>query len=547
MRVTHWRYRKLRVTIRGLEASCLRKPCIPSRSSALTREGSLFDALPEAFGSYRVIEGLDDGRFGPVYRGRRDGTGEVAAIKVFDQDLTPDQAAGLAAVLQQLGEIPLDHPTIVPILDAGADGNRAWLAERWVDATPLDVVMRRDGAQPPAEVLIRVTQLAGALDFAAAIDLHHGALHPRDILISGEVTELAGIGVLEALADAGLIVPVDGAYVSPQRARGLPPTGSDDIFSLAAITYELLYGAPLPDPSELRGAVTSIAGVDHTRLADVLDRALSPVSDVRPPTALEFAALIQDALTPIPIPIPTPSPIQDSDSHSEIARPRSEIALPRSDSSRAPIPDVLPVADLPLRAAEPTREPAVTDRYEEAVPQSGHWFATTATLAIGLLMGFAGGYVTGQRDATPVPRTAERAVTRAQRPQPAADDTPAPTAGRDFTESAVPPQAAPDRTVVPPSDPRTGSGRGERTGTDPIAPPVRPDPSEPATLQVDSRPRGAQVFVDGRLVGITPLMLSDVRPGTHAVRIDLRGYRRWVASVDVAPGERQRVAASLER
>ena len=499
----------------------------------------MFDALPEAFGSYRVIEGLGDGRFGPVYRGRQDATGVAVAIKVFEQDLTSDQAARLAAMLDRLRETPLDHAAIIPILGAAAEGHLVWLVERWFDATPLDVLMRRDGPQPPADVLVRVTQVAAALDFAAAVDLHHGALHPRDILISGELTVVAGIGVLQALGDAGLVVPMEGAYVSPHRARGLTPARSDDIFSLAAITYELLYGAAVPARSDLRAAVTSLAGIDRTRLADVLERAVSPDPDDRPSTALEFAALIQDALTAIPIPIPIPVPDSDSEIPIRDADSHSEIPIPRADASQRP------VADLPLRATESKLEPESTIRDEEPQPRHGYWFLTTATLAIGLLMGFVSGYVVGQRDATPVPQSAQRAVARAQRPS-SGDETPAPTAGRDFTESVVPPAVrGADAPVVRPSEPPAGAAGSERTN--PVAPSDRLDPREPGVLQVDSRPRGAQVFVDGRLVGTTPLMLTEVRPGTHAVRIDLRGHRRWVASVDVAPGARQRVAASLER
>jgi serine/threonine protein kinase len=494
----------------------------------------LFDALPEAFGSYRVIEGLGEGRFGPVYRGRQDATGVAVVIKVFEQDLTSDQAARLAAMLDRLRETPLDHAAIVPILAAAAEGHLVWLVERWFDATPLDVLMRRDGPQPPADVLVRITQVAGALDFVAAVDLHHGALHPRDILISGELTVVAGIGVLQALGDAGLVVPMEGAYVSPHRARGLAPARSDDIFSLAAITYELLYGAAVPARSDLRAAVTSLAGIDRTRLADVLEGAVSPDPDDRPSTALQFAAAIQATLTPIQIPIPIP--IQDS----EIPIPDSDIPIPESDA-----PLRAPADDLPLRATEPKPESESTITKQESEPRHGYWFLTTATLAIGLLMGFVSGYVAGQRDATPVPPSAERAVARAQRPS-AGDETPAPTAGRDFTESVVPPApSGAEPPVVRPSEPPAGAAGSGRTN--PIAQSDRLDPREPGVLQIDSRPRGAQVFIDGRLVGTTPLMLTEVRPGTHAVRIDLRGHRRWVASVDVAPGERQRVAASLER
>jgi hypothetical protein len=55
------------------------------------------------------------------------------------------------------------------------------------------------------------------------------------------------------------------------------------------------------------------------------------------------------------------------------------------------------------------------------------------------------------------------------------------------------------------------------------------------------------VFIDDRLVGRTPMLLSDVRPGAHAVRLELPTYRSWKTSVDAAPGVRTRVAASLEQ
>jgi hypothetical protein len=66
-------------------------------------------------------------------------------------------------------------------------------------------------------------------------------------------------------------------------------------------------------------------------------------------------------------------------------------------------------------------------------------------------------------------------------------------------------------------------------------------------MQVLSRPAGAEVFVDGALVGQTPLVIPSVRPGTHDVRIELAGHRRWATSVRVEPGARARVAASLEQ
>ena len=68
-----------------------------------------------------------------------------------------------------------------------------------------------------------------------------------------------------------------------------------------------------------------------------------------------------------------------------------------------------------------------------------------------------------------------------------------------------------------------------------------------AALSVESRPAGASVFLDGKLIGTTPLQVGEVAAGDHAVWLELDGYRRWSSSVHVVAGERSRVAASLDR
>jgi hypothetical protein len=69
----------------------------------------------------------------------------------------------------------------------------------------------------------------------------------------------------------------------------------------------------------------------------------------------------------------------------------------------------------------------------------------------------------------------------------------------------------------------------------------------PGALEVDSRPAGAKVYLDGKLIGSTPLSLPAVPSGEHAVRLEHDGYQRWSSSVRVVANERNRVTASLER
>jgi hypothetical protein len=94
---------------------------------------------------------------------------------------------------------------------------------------------------------------------------------------------------------------------------------------------------------------------------------------------------------------------------------------------------------------------------------------------------------------------------------------------------------------------RTGAAATARSTGSPPPPPPATVGASVGALTVDSRPDGARVFLDGKLVGTTPLSLPQIAEGEHAVRLERDGYRRWSSSVRVAGGQRQRVAASLER
>ena len=180
--------------------------------------------------------------------------------------------------------------------------------------------------------------------------------------------------------------------------------------------------------------------------------------------------------------------------------------------------------------------------FEGAVhqPRGGRVFAITGALVIGLLTGFAGGFVVGQRSgsvpgpqaAAVVPSPAEETFTEAAIAEPAPKPLPVP-------EPVSPIAAAQSSAAPAPPAPLAPSA--------PTEPPEPTAPPEPATLTFDSRPIGAQVFLDGASVGRTPLVMPDVKTGTHRVRLELAGHRTWVTVVNVEPGTRVRVGASLER
>ena len=65
-------------------------------------------------------------------------------------------------------------------------------------------------------------------------------------------------------------------------------------------------------------------------------------------------------------------------------------------------------------------------------------------------------------------------------------------------------------------------------------------------LELVSRPLGATVYVDEVSVGVTPVTVNDVMPGTRLIRMELLCHQTWRTSVNVEAGAFMRIGASLE-
>ncbi len=214
----------------------------PTSRPSLTRDDPSAFAAPAQFGPFRVLHQIGVGALGPVFRTYEPERDRLVAVKVFRLDITPEQAQALADELSRSAEAGLFHPSIVEPIAAGVEGTVAYCAEEYVAAESLDVAMRHYAPAPIATVLPFITQLAGAIDFARAAGVGHGALHPRDIFVTPEEARATGFGVVEALERVGLRAPVRRPYSPPERIAGKPWDATADVFSLAAITFELLTG-----------------------------------------------------------------------------------------------------------------------------------------------------------------------------------------------------------------------------------------------------------------------------------------------------------------
>jgi hypothetical protein len=601
----------------------------------------------------------------------------LVAVKLFKLDLPPERAHQLVAEFERLIAADLTHPAIAAPLVTGISDVSAFLAQEYVAADSLDLVVREYGPSPLGSALRVAAQLAGALDFAAAAQVTHGALHPRDVLLSSDDTRLTGLGVTRALERIGVVAPVRRPYTAPERIGGAGWDRRADVFSLAALMHELIWGRRVSGHgAQAAEGLTEIAGGDLRALKAVFARALADKPDARYGSALEFA----DALR-----IACPNVVPELESASAppggAAAPEHEQRLPLNELPVAdleiapPAPPVLADTAADLRDSTQSRgrradtsdsfelpddldlvPPVVVEpeiRYEPAaevskviaLPQistpgpvreitfndsdglsalertrSAIWPLVLA-LVVGIAIGFAGGFFAGSREqplaiaAAPSPApvgkeftegavtTSEKPAVRGQKseevpksevPKPATptpkSDISTPNAQTDLGRLLVRSSPAGARVSVDGKDygatPATvrdlahgahrvrvvhdGYGTEERrivitpsrlaqSMTVELSParaavPTRTAPTSGTTtarfagpLAVDSRPAGAQVFIDGKLAGTTPMTVPSVAAGSHVIRLDHDGYRRWSSSVRIVAGEQNRVTASLER
>jgi hypothetical protein len=199
-----------------------------------------------------------------------EGSTSSRTSRIVDVPIAPGRIDEVAAALSDLVRKMPDHPGILPLYDAGLRGGRPFLVVADIEGEPLDVALAAYGPAGCADALPRLRRIASALDYAASHGLWHGALSPRDILVSVDDTRVAGLGLHDVLWRAGATWPCETPYAAPEVLRGGRGSPAADQHALAAIAYEWLLGGPLPDDGPSREELSRVPGIDAARLEQAL-------------------------------------------------------------------------------------------------------------------------------------------------------------------------------------------------------------------------------------------------------------------------------------
>jgi eukaryotic-like serine/threonine-protein kinase len=279
------------------------------------RDISAMDAISKLRTSlaarYEIEREIGAGGMATVYLAKDQRHDRNVALKVLNPEL-----GAVLGVERFLSEIKvtanLQHPNLLPLFDSGEADGLLFYVMPFVEGETLRHKLDREKQLPIDEAIRIAVAVANALDYAHSHHVIHRDLKPENILLQHGQPVVADFGIALAVSKAGgnrvtqtglsLGTP---QYMSPEQATGdRVIDGRTDIYSLGALTYEMLSGEPphightsqaiiarlLTDkPRSVRSSRPAVP--EHVDWA--VQRALEKLPADRFSTAKEFADALQ--------------------------------------------------------------------------------------------------------------------------------------------------------------------------------------------------------------------------------------------------------------
>jgi serine/threonine-protein kinase len=254
----------------------------------------------DAIAHFNILEPIGMDGIGEMFRARDTKVGRTVAIKIVGPRLAGDPGT-LAHLLEDAAEAArLSHPNIATLWEIGEADGRNYLSYEFAAGRRLSDEAGGT-AMPLRRALDLAVQIADGVAEAHAHGIIHGDLRPDTVIVTAKgsakildfgMSQWTRGGTLRTAAGRdpdGL--PPDSAnvlgYLSPEQAIGSAVDTRTDVFSLGAITYELVTGRN-PFAAETPPAT----------VMNVMKAHVTPASEVNPAVPKELDSILNHALSP---------------------------------------------------------------------------------------------------------------------------------------------------------------------------------------------------------------------------------------------------------
>ncbi|HEX8494430.1 MAG TPA: SUMF1/EgtB/PvdO family nonheme iron enzyme [Pyrinomonadaceae bacterium] len=226
-------------------------------------------------GRYQLIEQLGKGGMGVVYRAERVLVGDEVAVKILRSEFVAEPEAVARFRREARAAARLRHPNVVVIYDYGearGDDAPAFIVMELLRGESLRDVLKRERRLEPQRAVTLMRAICAGIGTAHRNDIVHRDIKPDNVIVlppdeeEGRERETVkvvdfGIAKLRDPAGGGTLTqkgfqPGTIYYMSPEQCRGDDLDARSDVYSLGALCYEMLAGAP-PFVGETRTGVIS--------------------------------------------------------------------------------------------------------------------------------------------------------------------------------------------------------------------------------------------------------------------------------------------------
>lgn len=210
---------------------------------------------------YELIRRLGQGGMGAVYRARRKHIGDEVAIKVLLDKFVAGSEATERFRREARAAAMLRHPNVVAIhdfSDGAGSSSPAYIVMELVEGRSLRDLLDQEGRIAAERLVTLMRGVCSGVSAAHRKGVVHRDLKPDNVIIipperSGdpETVKVIDFGIAKLReADAGAGLTQTGVligtpfYMSPEQCLGDPLDARSDVYSIGAIIYEMLTGAP---------------------------------------------------------------------------------------------------------------------------------------------------------------------------------------------------------------------------------------------------------------------------------------------------------------
>jgi serine/threonine protein kinase len=203
--------------------------------------------IGQSVGHYRILEKLNEGGMGAVYKALDTVLDREVAIKVLKPELARQMTVIERFRTEALTLAKLNHPNIATLHSFFDHENELFMILEFVPGETLDKVLQRRAALSCEEAIPIFNELLDSIDHAHEFGVIHRDIKPANIMLTEKGTLKVldfGIARLNGRAKITRVGNILGTleYMSPEQAKGEETDVRSDIYSLGMTLYEILTG-----------------------------------------------------------------------------------------------------------------------------------------------------------------------------------------------------------------------------------------------------------------------------------------------------------------